>query len=91
MDREKRPHSTITATELKQHLGMYLDYVMANNEVVVTKNGERVVRFDSLSVGFGALSWRSGNGPWTISGAARVSHEEFLEISAKSEARSGIH
>ena len=69
MDREKRPHSTITATELKQHLGMYLDYVMANNEVVVTKNGEKVVRLTPICRFGGHLEIR--NGPWTISGAAR--------------------
>ncbi|MDD2235526.1 MAG: type II toxin-antitoxin system prevent-host-death family antitoxin, partial [Desulfitobacteriaceae bacterium] len=31
--------SVITATELKQNLGKYLDFVEEQNDVVITKNG----------------------------------------------------
>ncbi|HHT73726.1 MAG TPA: type II toxin-antitoxin system Phd/YefM family antitoxin [Firmicutes bacterium] len=87
MDREKRPHSTITATELKQHLGMYLDYVMANNEVVVTKNGEKVVRLTPYLSDLERYLEIRERAVDYLGGGKRVSYEEFLEISAKSEAR----
>ena len=35
---------TISATELKKNLGKYLDYVNENNEVIITKNGQKSVR-----------------------------------------------
>ncbi len=37
-----RMKRTITATELKNSLGKYLDFVAENNEVVVTKMGKRL-------------------------------------------------
>ena len=35
---------TITATELKQNLGKYLDCVEQQNDVVITKNGSKIAR-----------------------------------------------
>lgn len=43
-DKDSKVNNTITATELKSNLGMYLDYVIDNNEVVITKNGKKAVR-----------------------------------------------
>ncbi|WP_083842188.1 type II toxin-antitoxin system Phd/YefM family antitoxin [Desulfosporosinus youngiae] len=40
----QKPNNIITATELKSNLGTYLDYVIHNNEVVITKNGKKAVR-----------------------------------------------
>ena len=37
MEKHVNPKQTITATEFKNNLGQYLDYVMNNNEVVITK------------------------------------------------------
>ena len=34
----------ITATEFKTNLGKYLDYVIKDHEVIITKNGKKVVR-----------------------------------------------
>jgi len=34
----------ITATELKQNLGKYMDYVERQNDVVITKNGNKIGR-----------------------------------------------
>lgn len=34
----------ITATELKENLGKYIDYVSEDNEVIVTKNGKKAIR-----------------------------------------------
>ena len=34
----------ITATEFKQSLGKYLSYAEENNDVVITKNGNKIAR-----------------------------------------------
>jgi len=34
----------ITATELKQNLGKFLDFVEQQNDVVITKNGNKIAR-----------------------------------------------
>jgi prevent-host-death family protein len=86
--KEKRPiKKTITATELKSNLGMYLDYVMDDNEVVVTKNGKKAVRLSPyltdyeryLAVKEKALDYQYGG--------KKVSYEEFMEIYEKSDLR----
>jgi prevent-host-death family protein len=86
--KEKRPvKKTITATELKNNLGMYLDYVMDDNEVVVTKNGKKAVRLFPyltdyeryLAVKEKALDYKYGG--------KKVSYEEFMEIYEKSDLR----
>ncbi|SCZ81089.1 type II toxin-antitoxin system Phd/YefM family antitoxin [Acidaminobacter hydrogenoformans] len=80
---------TISATELKKNLGKYLDYVNDNHEVVITKNGEKAVRmtpylsdyarYELMQVKEKALDYQ-------VAGK-KVSYEEFLEISEKSELR----
>jgi len=80
---------TITATELKKNLGKYLDYVNENNEVVITKNGEKAVRmtpylsdydrYSLMQVKEQALDYKYGG--------KKVSYEEFVDISEKSELR----
>ncbi|MBR0599315.1 type II toxin-antitoxin system Phd/YefM family antitoxin [Sinanaerobacter chloroacetimidivorans] len=80
---------TITATELKKNLGKYLDYVNENNEVVITKNGEKAVRMTPylsdydryylMQVKEQALDYQYGG--------KKVSYEEFMDISEKSELR----
>jgi prevent-host-death family protein len=77
----------ITATELKANLGKYIDYVMADNEVVVTKNGAKAVRLTPyiteieryFTVREQALDYQYGG--------KKVSYEEFMEIYEKSELR----
>jgi len=44
MGENNRPCEVITATELKKNIGKYLDYVMEDNEVIVTKYGAKAVR-----------------------------------------------
>lgn len=34
----------VTATELKQNFGKYMDYVEQQNDVVITKNGNKIAR-----------------------------------------------
>lgn len=79
----------ITATELKKNLGKYLDYVSDNNEVIVTKNGEKAVRMTPylsdydryylMKVKEHALDYRYEG--------KKVSYEEFMDIYGKSELR----
>jgi prevent-host-death family protein len=80
---------TITATELKKNLGKYLDYVNENNEVVITKNGEKAVRMtpylsDYDRYALMALKEQTLDYQY---GGKKVSYEEFMEISEKSELR----
>jgi prevent-host-death family protein len=77
----------ITATEFKTNLGKYLDYVMDDNEVVMTKNGKKAVRITPyitdieryFTVKEHALDYQYGG--------KKVSYEEFMEIYEKSELR----
>ena len=77
----------ISATELKQNLGLYIDYVMEDHEVVVTKNGKKSVRLTPyitdieryFVVKEEALDYQYGG--------KKVSYEEFMEIYEKSELR----
>jgi len=74
---------------LKKNLGKYLDYVNGNNEVVITKNGEKSVRMTPYLSDYDryylmqareqALDYRYGG--------KKVSYEEFMDISEKSELR----
>lgn len=80
---------TITATELKKNLGKYLDYVNDNNEVVITKNGEKAVRMTPylsdydryylMQVKEQALDYQYEG--------KKVSYEEFMDIYENSELR----
>ncbi len=86
MKKEKIP-DTITATELKSNLGKYIDYVMEDNEVVITKNGKKTIRMTPyitdieryFTVKEKALDYQYGG--------KKVSYEEFMEIYEKSELR----
>ncbi len=77
----------ITATELKQSLGKYMDYVEAQNDVVITKNGNKIARLTPyvtdieqyFTVREKALDYQYGG--------KKVSYEEFMEIYEKSTLR----
>lgn len=77
----------ITATELKQNLGKYMDFVEQQNEVVITKNGTKVARLTPyitdieqyFLVRERALDYQCGG--------KKVSYEEFMEIYEKSTLR----
>ena len=77
----------ITATELKQNLGKYMDYVEQQNDVVITKNGNKIARLTPYvtdieqyyTVREKALDYQYGG--------KKVSYEEFLEIYEKSTLR----
>ncbi|HEX7712708.1 MAG TPA: type II toxin-antitoxin system Phd/YefM family antitoxin [Bacillota bacterium] len=77
----------ITATELKQNLGKYMDYVEQQNDVVITKNGNKIARLTPyvtdieqyFTVREKALDYQYGG--------KKVSYEEFMEIYEKSTLR----
>lgn len=77
----------ITATEFKTNLGKYIDYVIEDNEVIITKNGKKAVRLTPyiteieryFTVKEKALDYQYGG--------KKVSYEEFMEIYEKSELR----
>ncbi len=77
----------ITATELKQNLGKYLDCVEQQDDVVITKNGSKIARLTPyvtdieqyFTVREKALDYQYGG--------KKVSYEEFIEISEKSTLR----
>ncbi|WP_168120865.1 type II toxin-antitoxin system Phd/YefM family antitoxin [Paenibacillus sp. HB172176] len=77
----------ITATELKTNLGKYLDYVAENNEVVITKNGNKFVRLTPYLTDierYFTVKERSLDYQY---GGKKVSYEEFMEIYEKSDLR----
>lgn len=87
MTKEKESKKTITATELKQNLGMYLDRVMNNHEVVITKNGQRIACLVPYVTNIEHyLYLREEALDYTVAGR-KVSYEEFMEISEKSDLR----
>ena len=77
----------VTATELKQNLGKYLDCVEEQNDVVITKNGNKIARVTPyvtdieqyFTVREKALDYQYGG--------KKVSYEEFMEITEKSSIR----
>jgi prevent-host-death family protein len=80
---------TITATELKKNLGKYLDYVYENNEVVITKNGEKAVRMTPYLSDYDRyrlMQVRERELDYRYDGK-KVSYEEFMDIYEKSELR----
>ena len=77
----------VTATELKQNFGKYLDFVEEQNDIVITKNGNKVARLTPyvtdieqyFTIREKALDYQYGG--------KKVSYEEFMEISEKSTLR----
>lgn len=77
----------VTATELKQGFGKYLDFVEEQNDVVITKNGRKVARLTPyvtdieqyFTIREKALDYQYGG--------KKVSYEEFMEIYEKSTLR----
>jgi prevent-host-death family protein len=77
----------ITATEFKQNLGKYLDYVADNHEVVITKNGQPAVRVSPYVSKIVDYMMLKEEAPKYGEESVMVSYEEFLEISGRAEGR----
>jgi len=77
----------VTATELKQNFGKYMDCVEQQNDVVITKNGTKIARLTPyvtdieqyFAVREKALDYQYGG--------KKVSYAEFMEIYEKSTLR----
>lgn len=78
---------TITATELKNSLGQYLDYVMDNHDIVITKNGKRAARLSPYVTNYDNYSLLKEQAAEYMKYGPKVSYEEFMEIYSKSELR----
>lgn len=72
--------TVITATELKQNLGKYLDFVERQNEVVITKNGRKIARLTPYITDIEQYFIVKGKALDYQYGGKKVSYEEFMEI-----------
>jgi prevent-host-death family protein len=77
----------ITATKLKQNLGKYLDFVIGQNDVVITKNGSKVARLTPYVTDIEQYFTVRENALDYQYGGKKVSYEEFMEIYEKSTLR----
>lgn len=80
-------NNKITATEFKQNMGKYLDYVGDNHEIVITKNGSPTVRISPYINDIMHYMMVREEAPKYDIGSKMVSYEEFLVISSKVEGR----
>ena len=78
---------TITATELKNSLGHYLDYVMDNHDVIITKNGKKAARLSPYLTDYNKYSLLKEQSAEYLTKGPKVSYEEFMEIYSKSDLR----
>ncbi len=78
---------TITATEFKNNLGKYLDYVAGDHEVVILKNGKKSVRLTPYITEIERYFTVKENALDYQYGGKKVSYEEFMEIYEHSELR----
>ena len=77
----------ITATEFKNNLGSYIDYVAENNEVVVTKNGRKTLRLTPYITEIEQYFMVKENALDYQYGGKKVSYEEFMEIYENTDLR----
>jgi len=78
---------TITATELKENLGKYLDYAIANHEIVITKNGKKAARLSPYITDIERYLMMKEEAHDYQYGGKKVSYDEFMEIYEKSNLR----
>lgn len=77
----------VTATELKQNLGKYMDFVEQQNDVVITKNGTKTARLTPYITDIEQYFTVRENALDYQYGGKKVSYEEFMVISEKSTLR----
>jgi prevent-host-death family protein len=77
----------ITATELKQNLGKYLDHVEKLNDIVITKNGTKTARLTPYVTDIEQYFTVRENTLDYQYGGKKVSYEEFMQIYEKSSLR----
>ena len=84
---EHKEGVAISATELKQNLGKYLDFVEEQNDVVITKNGNKIARLTPYVTDIEQYFTVRENALDYQYGGKKVSYEEFVEIYEKSTLR----
>jgi len=78
----------VTATEVKQNFGKYLDYVeKENDDIVITKNAKKIARLTPYVTDIERYFTVHENAMDYAYGGKKVSYEEFLAISEKSTLR----
>ena len=82
-----REGTTITATELKQNLGKYLDLVEEQNDVVISKNGKKIARLTPYVTDIEQYFLVRDRALDYQYGGKKVSYEEFMQIYEKSTLR----
>ena len=76
----------ITATELKNNLGKYLDYAAEDHEVIISKNGKNAVRLTSYAEEIESNTTRESSADYKHRGK-KLSYEEFLEMCEQRDSR----
>lgn len=85
---KKPPESSvITATELKQNLGMYLDMTTDKKELVITRNNKKIARLTPYITEIEAYFTVRENAHDYVYGGKKVSYEEFMQIYENSTLR----
>lgn len=80
--------TVVTATEFKQNLGKYLDYVCDDQtDVVITKNGNKIARLTPYVTDIEQYFTVKENALDYQYGGKKVSYEEFMVINEKSTLR----
>jgi prevent-host-death family protein len=79
--------TVITATELKKNLGKYLDYVENNNDLVISKNGQKIARLTPYVTDLERYFLVRENTLDYQYGGKKVSYDEFVKINEKSTLR----
>lgn len=87
MEEKKNSENLITATQLKQNLGLYLEEAINNKEFVITKNGSKAARLSPYLTSYERyLSLKEEAVDYKYN-KKRVSYEEFMEIYNNSDLR----
>ncbi len=82
-----REGTVISATELKKNLGKYMDFVEEQNDVVITKNGNKIARLTPYVTDIEQYFIVREKTLDYQYGGKKVSYEEFMEIYEKSTLR----
>lgn len=83
----KKDTPVITATELKSNLGKYLSIASEDQEVIISKNGKKVIRLTPYVTDIERYFTVKENALDYQYGGKKVSYEEFMEIYEKSDLR----
>ena len=78
---------SVTATEFKQKLGLYLEYVMNQHEVIITKNGKKAVRLLPFSDNKESVNQINEEAIKYNISDKKISYEQFMQLYDNSDIR----